>query len=207
MRVHALPALAVRAAVALVVVLLPVAAAGPAAAGGPTSVLLSAPALGRTASLYASDSQYAALSAYVGAAAAPGSADASRSSPRGHAIGDFVSVTWLIHDVTIWRVDRIYVDAPGGPWIASQVSMGEDTGALMPERAAPAVSHSGTADGYDITWVVAAGLAGFVAGGAGTALAGVAARRRAVVRSWEVENPVPVDMDVLTSDAPTAGVR
>jgi len=35
-------------------------------------------------------------------------------------------VTWLIHDVSIWRVDRIYPDPPGGPWIASQTSFSGD---------------------------------------------------------------------------------
>ena len=35
-------------------------------------------------------------------------------------------MAWLIHDVSIWRVDRIYPDAPGGPWIASQTSYSGD---------------------------------------------------------------------------------
>lgn len=104
--------------------LLPVLAAGPAAAGGPTSVLLSAPNLATTASLYTTDAAYAALAEQVGAATAIGSADgaggSASSAPAARAVGDAVTLTWLIHDVSVWRVDRVYVDAPGGPWIASQ---------------------------------------------------------------------------------------
>jgi hypothetical protein len=125
MRANALPALVFRATVALTVLLLPVTAAGPVAAGGPTSVLLSAPGLGKTASLYTGDTRYVALSEYVGAFSTPGAGTEGSGGPGDHAVGDHVSLTWLIHDVTVWRVDRIYVDAPGGPWIASQVSMGE----------------------------------------------------------------------------------
>ena len=29
-------------------------------------------------------------------------------------------MTWLIHDVEPWRVDRIYLGADDGPWIATQ---------------------------------------------------------------------------------------
>jgi hypothetical protein len=32
-------------------------------------------------------------------------------------------VTWLIHDVTVWRVDRIYLGADHGPWIATQTDV------------------------------------------------------------------------------------
>ena len=37
-----------------------------------------------------------------------------------------MTVTWLIHDVTPWRVDHIYLEGKGAPWIATQVS--EDGG-------------------------------------------------------------------------------
>jgi hypothetical protein len=43
-----------------------------------------------------------------------------------HATGSEVTVTWLIHDVSIWRVDRVYPDSPGGPWLASQTSFSGD---------------------------------------------------------------------------------
>ncbi|MDQ1601870.1 MAG: hypothetical protein QOD68_3344 [Actinomycetota bacterium] len=99
-------------------VLLSPALAGPAAAGGPTSVLLVAPAEGRTASLYAGQADYEELSGLVDDSGSSSDAAAGEE----HAIGTEVTVTWLIHDVSVWRVDRIYLDAPGGPWIASQMS-------------------------------------------------------------------------------------
>ena len=110
---------------------MPVLAAGPAVAGGPTSVLLSAPAIGHTASLYTSDPDYTALAELVGASMALGSTDerAGSSSPaRSHNVGNQVTLTWLIHDVSVWRVDRVYVDAAGGPWIASQQAIGGTDG-------------------------------------------------------------------------------
>ena len=117
MRVRALLVLLVSA----LAVLLPVAAAGPAAAGGPTSVLMSSPVLGRTSSLYTSDAGYQALADYVGAF----ESGAGRTGvPTKHAIGNEITLTWLIHDVSVWRVDRIYLDAAGGPWIATQELLG-----------------------------------------------------------------------------------
>ena len=34
-------------------------------------------------------------------------------------------MTWLIHDVTPWRVDRVYLQGDGAPWIATQVMDGD----------------------------------------------------------------------------------
>jgi hypothetical protein len=49
-------------------------------------------------------------------------------------------VTWLIHDVEPWRVDRIYLGGDGGPWIATQEVLGE-TGSIWE---APVVWHQPT---------------------------------------------------------------
>jgi hypothetical protein len=108
-----------RAALALLTALvLSPALAGPAAAGGPTSVLLVVPGEGRTSSLYTGQTDYETLSGLVG-----DSGNASDTAvSHDHAIGTEVTATWLIHDVSVWRVDRIYPDAPGGPWIATQTS-------------------------------------------------------------------------------------
>jgi hypothetical protein len=97
--------------------------AGPARAGGPTSVLLVVPGTGQTASLYYSDADYDTLASLVGAfgdAAAAGRVDRSGAS---HEFGAAVNVTWLFHDVTVWRVDRIYLGADHGPWIATQTDV------------------------------------------------------------------------------------
>ena len=111
-----------RAALALLTaLLLSPALAGPAAAGGPTSVLLVVPGEGRTASLYTGQADYEELSGLVGAFGDTRAASGSKDGVD-HAIGTEVTATWLIHDVSVWRVDRIYFDAPGGPWIATQTS-------------------------------------------------------------------------------------
>lgn len=97
--------------------------AAPATAGGPTSVLLVDPGTGETASLYADDADYEALALMVGAFepnGAPGKVDRSGAS---HESGPGVTVTWLIHDVQVWRVDRIFADAEGGPWISTQLNL------------------------------------------------------------------------------------
>jgi hypothetical protein len=97
--------------------------AGPAQAGGSTSVLLVVPGSGQTASLYYTDADYTTLARLVGAfgdTAAPGRVDRSGAS---HEFGAAVNVTWLIHDVTVWRVDRIYLGADHGPWIATQTDV------------------------------------------------------------------------------------
>ncbi len=95
---------------------------GPAYAGGPTSVLLSVPGEGRTASLYYTDDAYDELADLVGAFGGSGTVD---SSGRAHETGTGVTLTWLVHDVTPWRVDRVYLQGDGAPWIASQVMEGD----------------------------------------------------------------------------------
>ncbi|MDF1602149.1 hypothetical protein PZ894_01165 [Nocardioides sp. YIM 152315] len=98
----------------------------PASAGGPTSALLSVPGEGRTASVYYTDPEYDRLADLVGANGGTGPAD---PSGRTHESGPGVTVTWLIHDVQPWRIDRVYLDAEGGPWISTQVMDGE-TGSI-----------------------------------------------------------------------------
>lgn len=98
--------------------------AGTAQAGGPTSALLSAPpkvvAVGYEEKAY---SDLLQLVMTVGRAGASGGEE--------HAVGRFVRATWLIHDMSVWRLDVIYLDAPGGPWVATS----EDrTGRGMPEQ-------------------------------------------------------------------------
>ncbi len=45
-------------------------------------------------------------------------------------------MTWMIHDVTPWRVDRIYLGGDGAPWISTQ--LGTETGSIWD---APVVWH------------------------------------------------------------------
>ena len=114
--------------------------AGSASAGGPTSALLVDPGTGRSASLTLVDDYYGALMALVGAD--DGSAGRVDKGAAGHASGSEITVSWLAHNVWVWRVDRIYVDAPGGPWIATHSAMPESQDIF----AAPPTWHT-AADG------------------------------------------------------------
>jgi hypothetical protein len=98
-------------------------AAAPAGAGGPTSALLSVPGAGSTASLYYTDAEYDELAGLVGVTE-PSGTFAGTASGSGHEFGPGVTVTWLIHDVEPWRVDRIYLGAKDGPWISTQIMDG-----------------------------------------------------------------------------------
>ncbi|TDW22969.1 hypothetical protein [Kribbella kalugense] len=84
----------------------------PAHAGGPTSVLLSSPP--HVTAVGYDDQRYYDLQELVQTAPKGDTADPA------HEAGRFVRATWLIHDMTVWRIDIIYPDAPGGPWISTQ---------------------------------------------------------------------------------------
>ena len=112
--------------------------AGPALAGGPTSVLLVVPGSGRTASLYTGNADYQKLGELVGAFDAASGTGTTDPSANGRAFGSGVTVTWLIHDVHVWRVDRIYFD--GGPWIATQI-VANESGVIWDK---PVVWHTAT---------------------------------------------------------------
>lgn len=95
-------------------------AASAAPQGGPTSLLLVAPDYDRTASLYHSDQLYESLQRIVQSNESKGVVGSdgwSDTNPR--ARGPLVRATWLAHDMWVWRIDRIYPQAPGGPWIAT----------------------------------------------------------------------------------------
>jgi hypothetical protein len=96
----------------------------PAHAGGPTSVLLSAPP--HVLAVGYEDPAYGELQRATGSTGSTGLVDTAE-----HASGHFVRATWLIHDMSVWRIDIIYPDAPGGPWIATTESL---TTGSMPEK-------------------------------------------------------------------------
>ncbi|HLT60743.1 MAG TPA: hypothetical protein VK020_06090 [Microlunatus sp.] len=99
-----------RLGLALALALLATAAAAvPAWAGGPTSALIVNPATGRTAAAHHSDSLYSGLAAAVGLGEGM---DLPTTSASDHpslesAAGAEVRITWLVHDVAVWRVDRV----------------------------------------------------------------------------------------------------
>ncbi|WP_053203157.1 hypothetical protein [Jiangella muralis] len=111
-----------RPAAALLVLGAMLFAAAPASAGGPTSVLLVSPSTGRTASLYATNEAYTTLMSQLGME--PVAAPAPGVTPPGVG-GDQVVVTWMVHDIQPWRVDRITFDDDGLPeWIHTTEVMG-----------------------------------------------------------------------------------
>jgi hypothetical protein len=87
--------------------------AGTAVAGGPTSVLVVAPETGRTAAVHTMSPAYDVLAKSVEA----GERGKQQTSARAD-----VRLTWLIHDVQVWRIDEVYLGLPGGPWIATRQS-------------------------------------------------------------------------------------
>jgi hypothetical protein len=107
---------------AAALLLVSLASAGPAAAGGPTSALLSVPGEGKTASLYYTDPQYDALARLVGVTTVSGVGAVDKSGASHEDGGPGITVTWMIHDVMPWRVDRIYLNGKDGPWISTQTS-------------------------------------------------------------------------------------
>jgi hypothetical protein len=103
--------------------------ASSAVAGGPTSVLLVVPGENRTASLYTGSADYDRLITLVGgfepptgSTTPPKGADDLGAAGTNDSSGPGVTLTWLIHDVNVWRVDRVYADAAGGPLISTQTS-------------------------------------------------------------------------------------
>ncbi|MEV6286911.1 hypothetical protein [Kribbella sp. NPDC051770] len=48
---------------------------------------------------------------------------------EGH--GPVVRATWLIHDMSVWRLDLIYTGAEGGPWVATFESR---NGGTLPDK-------------------------------------------------------------------------
>lgn len=96
----------------------------PAYAGGPTSAILSVPGEGKTASIYYTDPEYDQLGQLLGTTNGTGVSGKVDNSGQGHESGPGVTVTWLIHDVDPWRIDRIFINAEGGPWVSTQVMTG-----------------------------------------------------------------------------------
>jgi hypothetical protein len=131
-----------------------------ASAGGPTSVLMASPHNGRVAALYHTDAGYERL---VAAVEAYGVNTGSTTRP-GSVSNDFsneIRLTWLIHDMSIWRIDRVHITAEDGIWIETVVQT--DEGNLLEQ---PATWHRAV-DANALTAVLS--KAGLLAKGAAPA--------------------------------------
>ncbi|MDR7255448.1 hypothetical protein J2X46_004455 [Nocardioides sp. BE266] len=84
-------------------------------AGGPTSVLVTKVGAG-AGGLYYSDQAYDAIVRLL-----PDGATVGEAEPPGYD-GDNYNLTWMIHDVTPWRWDRIHIDPDGTAWVSTTVT-------------------------------------------------------------------------------------
>ncbi|MFC0113862.1 hypothetical protein [Kibdelosporangium aridum] len=94
-----------------------------ALAGGPTSVIITSPAEEKAAALYTSQADYGHLMSLLGNNPV---ADPQAPDVAGGPGSRSVRLTWLIHDVHVWRVDHVFLDLPDGVWIETTMAAGED---------------------------------------------------------------------------------
>jgi hypothetical protein len=90
-------------------------------AGGPTSVLMTNPENGRASALHITNADYERLSAAVGQAT--GEVEPPSGLSPG---GEEVRLTWLIHDVQVWRIDRVHLTRQDGIWIETVEDLSGD---------------------------------------------------------------------------------
>ena len=83
-------------------------------AGGPTSVLMTNPGLGRATALHVENPDYDRLSAAVGD---DETGDLGAPGGLNPGAGQELRLTWLIHDMQIWRIDRLHLTGHDGIWV------------------------------------------------------------------------------------------
>jgi hypothetical protein len=69
------------------------------------------------AALYHTDAAYQALDELAGGLDAD-TGTAGRPPTGGD--GEVVTLTWLIHDVQVWRVDQVHLGGKGAPWVETR---------------------------------------------------------------------------------------
>ncbi|WP_367321229.1 hypothetical protein [Streptomyces sp. HUAS ZL42] len=114
--------------------------ASSASAGGPTSVLVTSPGSGQAAALYYSDKEYEALRQLLGE---PGTGSRSLPPEADLAHAGQINVTWLIHDISPWRMDRVFVVESGAPavWIHTAANVSESPNGYWHRAERPARLH------------------------------------------------------------------
>ncbi|MFI8088147.1 hypothetical protein ACIF9R_07485 [Streptomyces sp. NPDC086080] len=113
--------------------------ASPAVAGGPTSVLVVSPESQETASLYYSDAEYTRLEKNLGPI---GTGTRDRPPESTSASARLINVTWMVHDVTPWRVDRIFLgDADEEVWIHTASQLNESSNGVWHRAEDPTDLH------------------------------------------------------------------
>ncbi|MEV0438035.1 hypothetical protein AB0I84_24025 [Streptomyces spectabilis] len=99
-----------------------------ASAGGPTSVIVTSPESTETASLYYADEEYDRLESLLGHLGKDTEGTRERPPGLGVGAGRQINVTWLVHDVRPWRVDRVYPGGKGPVWIHTSTDVESMTG-------------------------------------------------------------------------------
>ncbi|PWI10968.1 hypothetical protein DIZ27_08905 [Streptomyces sp. NWU339] len=113
--------------------------ASPASAGGPTSVLVVSPGSGETASLYNSDKAYGMLEQLLGPV---GKGTRDMPPEAASASARLINVTWMVHDVTPWRVDRVFLaDMGQDVWIHTAGNLAESPNGLWHRAEHPSDVH------------------------------------------------------------------
>lgn len=94
-------------------------ATGAAWAGGPTSVIIVSPTTGQAAALHTDNPRYQQLVEAIDAYDSPAGPTTPPKDVPAECFGCEIRVTWLIHDMSVWRIDRVYVTADDGIWVGS----------------------------------------------------------------------------------------
>ncbi|MFC5215325.1 hypothetical protein ACFPQ9_15900 [Streptomyces coerulescens] len=88
-------------------------------------MLLVSPESTETASLYYSDKEYEELERLLGTA---GKGTRDKPPEAGLTAARQINVTWMVHDVSPWRLDRVYpVDDGKDVWIHTAANLGSTT--------------------------------------------------------------------------------
>ena len=103
-------------------------------------MLLASPYTDSAAALYYADDDYARLQSLLGGADLPTGPTAA--PPTSAAGSPYVTATWLIHDVWVWRIDRIFL-VGDEVWVVSETST--DGAALTGEGMYPGETGSASA--------------------------------------------------------------
>jgi hypothetical protein len=91
--------------------------AGLAYAGGPTSVLIASPTAQRAAGLYYTESRYEELAQAIGGGGDQPAGSLSQPASVDLDNETVVRLTWMVHDVSVWRIDGIYITRSDGIWV------------------------------------------------------------------------------------------
>ena len=124
---------------------------GTAMAGGPTSALLVSPGGEVATGLYYSDQEYGMLQELL---AEPPTGATSAATGVSETASDYITVTWLIHDVTVWRIDRVFLPAKGEPLIVTQDvwdTSGDATGMFPGQNGNASARHHRSPDPAALT--------------------------------------------------------